>query len=120
MTKDEQKVKEVLLEAQKRKRILPGQSICNITGINGTPTLRDVVHSMREQGEHICSGYNGYWYGNTDAEILQSAARLERRAFSMLRAARGMRRTLLEQIGIDLDSSDNSFTFMVGEDNLHE
>lgn len=113
MTKDELKVKEVLLWAQHENRVLPGKAICYMTGIAGTPALRDVIHNMRAtHGEHICSSYRGYWYGKTDQEVIQSSMQMEKLAISIFRAARGMRRGLVDQIPME--------EYLVGEDNLHE
>ncbi|MFZ3032286.1 MAG: hypothetical protein WA082_04575 [Candidatus Moraniibacteriota bacterium] len=56
--------------------------------------LRDVVNSLRQQGEPICSGLVGYWYAADIDELEQNINALDGRALKIMSATKGMRETL--------------------------
>lgn len=74
--------------------------------IENTAHLRTVIHRLRVQGEPICSSNAGYWYAQTDEELIASSRQIERFAISVLSAARGMRSKLINQIVMNGDTHE--------------
>lgn len=56
--------------------------------------LRDVINSLRQQGEPICSGLVGYWYAVDIDELEQNINALDGRALKIMSATKGMKECL--------------------------
>lgn len=101
MTNDELKVKSILTDLIGSGLVVSGRRLASMAEIENTAHLRTIIHSLRVQGEPICSSNAGYWMARTDEELMESSKQIERFAISVLCAARGMRSKLVNQIGID-------------------
>jgi hypothetical protein len=60
-----------------------------------TAGLRDIINSLRQKGNPICSGINGYWYAEDEVDLEQNIGALEGRALKIMSATKGMRETLV-------------------------
>lgn len=101
MTAQEKIVSDLLRRHTNTFGYVSGKELADCSGLESTKSLRSVIHSLRLQGEPICSSNAGYWYAKTDAELIENSNKIESFALSVLKAARGMRSILVDQIGMD-------------------
>lgn len=103
MTAQEKVVSDLLRRHTDTFGYVSGKELADCSGLETTAQLRQVIHSLRLQGEPICSSGAGYWYAKTDEEVVANSRKIEAFAISVLSAARGMRSKLVNQIEIDGD-----------------
>lgn len=101
MTAQERVVSDLLKRHCATYGFVSGRELADCAGLESTAQLRGIIHSLRLQGEPICSSKAGYWYAKTDEELLENARRIEEFAFSVLFAARGMKSKLINQMEIE-------------------
>ena len=104
MTPQEKTVKDIIQGHSDWIGVVSGKELARLAGLENTQQLRKIIHSLRVQGEPICSNNSGYWMAQTDEELMASSRQIERFALSVLSAARGMRSKLVNQISIDGDT----------------
>ena len=54
--------------------------------------LRRIINSLHQKGYPICSDTGGYWYAQSQQELLDNAEALRGRAIKILNAVQGMER----------------------------
>jgi hypothetical protein len=64
-----------------------------------TAGLRQIINSLRQKGEPICSSVNGYWYAGTPEELQENIEALEGRAIKIFEATKGMKECLRKWVG---------------------
>ena len=79
------------LQARDQSNPITGKQIGIALGIAG-PTVRAIVHRLREQGHPVGSSGQGYWYAGSPSELAPTITHLEQRIRSMAAAADGLRR----------------------------
>lgn len=106
MTQQEQTAKDLLIRLTETFGTpTTGRELASRLCLENTQQVRRLIHSLRLQGEPICSSNAGYWYARNDAELIDNSRQIERFAISVLIAARGMRSKLVNQIEFDGESN---------------
>jgi hypothetical protein len=59
-----------------------------------TAGLREIINTLRQSGEPICSSTNGYWYAKNAEELKNCIEALDGRAIKIFEATKGMKKAL--------------------------
>lgn len=71
------------------RNAIRSKDLSGLFGISGV-TVRAKVHKLRTMGVPICSGAEGYWYAETDAEVRATIGQLRSRVKHILEAVEGL------------------------------
>ena len=73
--------------------------------------LRALVNTLRREGVPICSNANGYFYAETDAELLQTISHMSSRIAGISGAIRGLKKARakfdVDQTALPLEEGDD-------------
>ena len=58
--------------------------------------LRNIVTTLRQEGNPICSSSNGYWYSNEPEDLSKTIHRLEAQVHNMNYSITGLKKVLQE------------------------
>lgn len=68
-----------------------------LMGVKGAD-IRRMVNELRFAGHPICSGKEGYWYAETEDEVLETLNNLQSRVYGINKAINGLERYLAYRV----------------------